>query len=87
MACAVAGAAARRPGEEGRPLRSLLVRRSGRQVKAAAGWTWPALLAGAGVRVVLWAVREQSGLLQQIAELKDTFWHNRPPAQTTQPDV
>jgi hypothetical protein len=87
MACAVAWAAARRPGGEGRQLRSLLVRLSGRQVKAASGWTWPALLAGAGVLVVLWEVLEQPRLLQQIAGLRDTFWHNRPPDQTTQPDV
>jgi hypothetical protein len=86
MACAVAWAAARRGGEEGRRLRSLLVRLSGRQVKAESGWTWPALLAGAGVLVVVWEVLEQPGLLRQIAELKDTFWHNKPLGQTA-PDV
>lgn len=87
MAGAVAWAAARRPGEEGRQLRLLLVRWSGRQVQAESGWTVPALLAGAGVLVVIWEVLEQPGLLRQIAELKDTFWHNRPPGQTTPPDV
>src|SRR5262245_34358949 len=75
MACAVARAAARRPGEEGRWLRSLLVRLSGRQVKASVGWTWPALLAGAGVLVVIGEVLEQPELLQQITELKDALWH------------
>jgi hypothetical protein len=86
-ACAVAWAAARRPGEGGRRLRSRLVRRGGRQVKASAGWTWPALRAGAGVLLVIEEVLEQPGLLQQIAELRDALWHNRPPGQTTQPDV
>jgi hypothetical protein len=87
MACAVAWAAARRPGEEGRQLRSLLVRLSGRQVKAESGWTGPGLLAGAGMLVRLWEVLEQPGLLRQVADLKDPFWHNRPPGQTTPPDV
>ena len=87
MACAVAWAAVRRPGEEGQRLRSLLVRLSGRQVKAKAGWTWPALLAGAGVLVVIWEALEQTGLLQQMAALKDAFWHSTPPDQTAQVDV
>jgi hypothetical protein len=87
MACAVAWAAARRGGEEGRQLRRVRVRLSGRQVKAETGWTWPALLAGAGVLVVLWEVLEQPGLLRQIAELKEVFWQNKPPNQTTLPDV
>lgn len=87
MACALAWAAARRPGEEGQRLRSLLVRLSGRQVKGAAGWTWPALLAGAGVLLVIGEVLEQPELLQQITELKDALWHNRPPGQCTRPDV
>jgi len=87
MACALAWAVARRPGEEGQRLRSLLVRLSGRQVKAAAGWTWPALLAGAGVLVLIGEVLQQPELLQQIIELKDALWQNRPPGQTAQPDV
>ena len=87
MACCVLWAAGRGCGVGGRRLRSLLVRLSGRQVRAEVGWTWPSLLAGLGVLVVLWEVLEQPELLRQVQQLKDSFWHNRPPSRPVKPDV
>ena len=54
-------------------------------MKAASGWTWPALLAGAGILMVFWEVLEQPPLLQQIAaaDLSDlmAIWAARIPSQ------
>ena len=73
MACALAWLAARAPGEEGQRLRSVAVRLSGRQVKAQAGWTLPALLVGMGVLTLFWRVLADAPLLAEILSLQQHF--------------
>lgn len=73
MACALAWLVARAPGEPGQRLRAVAMRLSGRQVKAAAGWTLPALLVGLGLLTLLWRVLSDAPLLADIRALQPHF--------------
>ena len=73
MACALAWSAARAGGEEGERLRGMAIRLSGRQVKAKAGWTLPALLVGMGVLTLLWRVLADDALLADVLFLQQHF--------------
>jgi hypothetical protein len=73
MACALGWLAARTPGEQGERLRAVAIRLSGRQVKAKAGWTMPALLVGLGVLTLFWRVLADAPLLADILSLQLQF--------------
>jgi hypothetical protein len=78
MACALAWLAARAPGEGGQRLRAVAVRLSGRQVKAPAGWTLPALLVGRGLLTLIWRVLADAPLLAEVLSLQQQFSHFLP---------
>ena len=44
----------------------MAIRLSGRQIKAKAGWTLPALVAGMGLLMLVWRILGNAALLQQI---------------------
>lgn len=73
MACALAWAAARASGPEGERLRALLVRLSGRQIKAKTGWTLPALVVGMGLLMMLWRILADPALLAEVLFLQQHF--------------
>jgi hypothetical protein len=73
MACALLWQAAQAQGEEGDRLRQTAMKLSGRQVKAQAGWTQPALLLGLGLLVLIWRVLADAQLLAEILFLQQHF--------------
>jgi hypothetical protein len=73
MACALGWLAARDPTEEGERLRAMAVSLSGRQVKAVAGWTLPALVVGMGLLSLIWRVLADEALLAEILFLQQHF--------------
>lgn len=73
MACALGWLAARAPGEEGERLRALAIRLSGRQIKAASGWTLPALMVGMGLLMLIWRVLADAPLYAEVLFLQQHF--------------
>jgi hypothetical protein len=73
MACALLWQAAQAEGQEGQRLRTVAMKLSGRQVKAAVGWTQPGLLLGLGLLVLIWRVLADAALLAQILFLQQHF--------------